>query len=194
MEYFVGKWQDHKILVENSDSEKLTLDGEVVMQTKPGIRFASVLTAEIPGTNGLSVYVMLNGTHSCYCVVGKPLKVEYDKSTKKFSAEYNGHTIEAMNKLKARMYIDGEEIDKEGEGLRNFVILGSPADESGKRFMAIVDGATSGLSLRPKCDIYAEAENVRMVRCEKVGGELIPAQGSDVDAAFVAGFVIGDGT
>ena len=188
MDYYAGQWQGHKIIVINGDNEKLLLDGAVVAETKPGLRFASVLQAELPGTNGLFLYAMLSSTHSCYCIVGKPLKAEYDKSTRTFSAEYNGHTIEAVNKMKPKLILDGTQVDEDDNQLRDFVILGTGADENGKRFMSVHDAATGGLKV--KCDLYAEAENVRMIRCERVGGELVPKQADD-SSSFITGFIIG---
>ena len=171
--YYVGKWNDHVIIVENqTEREKLIVDNEVLVQTKSGLRFGSALTAPMPGTDDLYIYVMIGGEAGCSCIIGKPLETEYDKKTKCFTAEYNGHTIEAFNKSKSYLVVDGQEVDREPEGLHSFGIRGSQPDADGKRFMSVHDGVTNGL--RVKCSVYAEAENVRMTLCKKQGGELIP--------------------
>ena len=195
-EYFKGKWNDHEIIVKNlPDSEQLMLDGEIVVQTKSGIRFGSALTAPIPDTDGLYIFVIIgafNGlTASAKCIVGKPLELEYDKSTKTYSTEYNGHKIEGVNKLKASMLIDGNEVDKQQSVFESFVVLGTKMENSDKRYIALFDGLTNGLKV--KCAIYAEAENVRLIPCEKQGGELIPVYGDGSGDAFMLGMVIGSG-
>lgn len=107
----------------------------------------------------------------CSCIIGKPLETEYDKKTKTYTAEYNGHTVEAVNKSKSYLVVDGQEVDREPEGLKTFGIRGSQPDANGKRFMSVHDGVTNGLKV--KCSVYAEAENVRLIPCKKQGGELI---------------------
>lgn len=195
-EYFVGKWNDHEIVVKNLfDSEQLILDGEIVVQTKSGIRFGSALTAPIPETDGLYIYVIIgafNGlTSSAKCIVGKPLELDYEKSTKTYSAEYNGHKIECINKAKASMLIDGAEVDKQKSVSDSFVSLGTKMNDSDKRYIAVFDGLTNGLKV--KCALYAEAENIRMIPCEKQGGELIPVYGDGTGDAFMLGMIIGSG-
>ncbi len=173
--YYVGKW---------TEREKLIVDNEVLVQTKSGLRFGSALTAPMPGTDDLYIYVMIEGGTGCSCLIGKPLETEYDKKTKCFTAEYNGHTIEAFNKSKSYLVVDGQEVDREPEGLHSFGIRGSQPDADGKRFMSVHDGVTNGL--RVKCSVYAEAENVRMIPCKKQGGELIPLAYTGDDAETAA--------
>jgi hypothetical protein len=177
------------------DSEQLILDGEIVVQTKSGIRFGSALTAPIPETDGLYIYVIIgafNGlTASAKCIVGKPLELDYEKSTKTYSAEYNGHKIECINKAKASMLIDGAEVDKQKSVFDSFVSLGTKMNDSDKRYIAVFDGLTNGLKV--KCALYAEAENIRMIPCEKQGGELIPVYGDGTGDAFMLGMIIGSG-
>ncbi len=183
--YYVGKWNDHVIIVENqTEREKLIVDNEVLVQTKSGLRFGSALTAPMPGTDDLYIYVMIEGGTGCSCLIGKPLETEYDKKTKCFTAEYNGHTIEAFNKSKSYLVVDGQEVDREPEGLHSFGIRGSQPDADGKRFMSVHDGVTNGLKV--KCSVYAEAENVRMIPCKKQGGELIPLAYTGDDAETAA--------
>lgn len=182
--YYVGKWNDHVIVVENqSEREKLIVDNEVLVQTKSGIRFGSALTAPMPGTDDLYIYAMVAG-FGCSCIVGKPLETEYDKKTKTYTAEYGGHVIEAINKSKAVLLVDGQEVDRQEHLHDSFLILGSKADENGKRYMAVHDGVTNGLKV--KCSVYGEAENVRLIPCKKQGGELIPLVHDVKDAEAAA--------
>ena len=175
---------ENVIVVENqSDREKLSVDNEVLVQTKSGIRFGSALTAPMPGTDGLYIYAMVQGS-GCACIVGKPLETEYDKKTKTFTAEYNGHTVEAVNQTKSYLVVDGQEVDREPEGFHSFGIRGSQPDAEGKRFMSVHDGVTNGLKV--KCSVYAEAENVRLIPCKKQGGELIPLAYSGDDEDLTA--------
>ena len=80
--------------------------------------------------------------------------------------------------------MDGQEVDREPEGLHSFGIRGSQPDADGKRFMSVHDGVTNGLKV--KCSVYAEAENVRMIPCKKQGGELIPLAYTGDDAETAA--------
>lgn len=169
--YYMGNWNGHQFIIVNESAERMIVDNEVLAETKKGIRLSSLLTAPMPGMDGMQIYTMVE-TDDCSCIVGKPLEAEYDKKTKTYRAEYNGHTIEAVNKLKAKMLLDGEEVDREDEGMGTFCILGSPHDADGKHFMAVFDGNT-GL-LAAKVSIYAEAENVILYPCKKEGGEYIP--------------------
>lgn len=190
-EYYAAKWNDHIIVIVNdTDREKLIVDNEILVQTKSGLRFGSALTAPMPGTDGLYIYAMLDG-RTCSCIIGRPLETDYDKKTKTYSAEFNGHTVEAVNKIKSILLVDGVEVDREPDGLHSFGIRGSQADENGKRFMSIHDGLTNGLKV--KCSIYADAENIRVVPCKKQGGELIPTTQSDSDffSGMMTGMIIG---
>lgn len=189
-EYYAAKWNDHIIVIVNeSDREKLIVDNEILVQTKSGLRFGSALTAPMPGTDGLFIYAMLDG-RTCSCIIGRPLDTEYDKKTKTYTAEYNGHTIEAVNKLKSALIVDGVEVDRQEDSLSSFGIRGSQPDENGKRFMSIHDGITNGLKV--KCSIYADAENIRVVLCKKQGGELIPlTRNGSSDDSFLTGILIG---
>ena len=175
IQYYAGEWKDHKIVFVNENSEKLLFDGKPIAENKPGIRFSATLAGELPTGSDISVFAHLEGCN-CACVVGKILETLYDKDTKTFYTEYNGHKIECNNKkMKAAMFIDGKEVDKEDNGIHSYQILGSAADENGKRIMAAIYG--EGLKL--KCTFIAEAENVKMVMCQKQGGELVPVSASD---------------
>ena len=180
-EFYAGKWNGHQIIVQNSDAEKLMIDGNVAAENKKGIHLGAVLTAPLPDTDGLYVYVMLFaslGTQCC-CIVGKPLETEYDKKTKAHTAEYNGHLIEARNKLRAVMFVDGEEVDKQESIMESVCILGTKAPDSDKRFMAVFDGVSGGL--KAKVQIYAEAENVSMAPCREDAGQLIPLTMEEIE-------------
>ena len=185
-QYFAGKWNDHDIVVITDDSEELRFDGQTIAENKAGLHISVGLTGTVPTDPTLSVVIHLeNG--DCSCIVGKPLETEYDKETKTFSAEYNGHKIEGNNKkFKGTLIIDGAEADKEDSGLRDYGILGSQPDANGKRIMGIFE--SSGLKVI--CKFYAEAENVRMIPCKKQGGELIPISTNGEDN-FATGFVLG---
>lgn len=181
--YYMGNWHGHHFIIENELAEKLIVDNEVLVENKKGVHLAVIMTAPMPGMDGMQIYTMLEG-NDCSCIVGKPLEAEYDKKTKIYRAEYNGHTVEAVNKLKAKMFLDGEEVDREDEGLRTFCILGSPRDADGKHFMAVIDGNT-GL-LKAKVSLYAEAENVILYPCKKQGGEYILLSGEEVMEEYAA--------
>ncbi len=189
-EYYAAKWNDHIIVIENqTDSEKLVVDNEILVQTKSGLRFGSALTAPMPGTDGLYIYAML-ASGSCSCIIGRPLETDYDKKTKTYTAEYNGHTIEAVNKTTSYLVVDGKEVDRQDNPFSSFGIRGSQPDENGKRFMSVHDGVTNGLKV--KCSVYADAENIRVIPCKKQGGELIPlVRSSDGSDNFLTGLVLG---
>ncbi len=189
-EYYCGKWNDHTIVVENhTDREKLIVDDEILVETKSGLRFGSALTAPISGTDGLYVYVMVESS-GCSCIVGKPLETEYDKKTKTYTAEYGGHVIEAINKSKAVLLVDGQEVDRQEHLFDSFLILGSKADENGKRYMAVIDGLTNGIKVL--CTVYGDAENIRLLPCKKQGGELIPTgESGDNEEALATGLMMG---
>ena len=118
-DYFIGEWNGHKIELENALKETLKIDGKVVAETKTGIRFGVVLQAEVPGEDGLTCYVLLDGGFSlkCYCIIGKKLDATYDKELKTFNTEYNGKTITAINNRKGILRIDGEEVARDKDGL-----------------------------------------------------------------------------
>ncbi len=174
--YYMGNWHGHQFIIENELAEKLIVDNTVLVENKKGVHFSALMTAPMPGMDGMQIYTMLLG-NDCACIVGKPLEAEYDKKTKIYRAEYNGHTIEAVNKLKAKMMLDGEEIDREDEGLHGFCILGTPRDADGKHVMAVFDGYTG--VLKAKVSLYAEAENVILYPCRKEGGEYIRLSGEE---------------
>lgn len=147
------------------------------------------MTAPMPGTDNLHVFVMVK-MDGCSCIVGKPLETEYDKKTKTYTAEYGGHVIEAVNKAKAVLLVDGQEVDRQEHLLDSFVILGSKPDENGKRYMAIHDGITNGIKIL--CTVYGDAENVRLFPCKKQGGELIPTgESGDNEEALATGLMMG---
>ena len=184
--HFVGKWNGHNIIVVSEDNEKIMVDGKVVAENTPGLHFLHVsLKGELPDEPELSVVVVAEN-HNCFCIVGKPLETEYDKETKAYYAVYEGHEIEANNKkMRGKLIVDGVEVDKEDDIFSSYVILGSKADEDNKRFIAVLEID----KLKIKCQIFAEAENVRMLLCEKKGGELIPVNESDDD--FFTGLMVG---
>ncbi len=181
--YYMGSWRGHQFIIENELAEKLIVDNTVLVENKKGIHFSALMSAPMPGMDGMQIYTMLEG-NDCACIVGKPLEAEYDKKTKTYRAEYNGHTIEAVNKLKAKMRLDGEEIDREDEGLHAFCILGTPRDADGKHVMAVFDGYTG--VLKAKVSLYAEAENVILYPCKKQGGEYILLSGEEVMEEYAA--------
>lgn len=186
VKYYAGKWNDHDLVVISDDKEELRFDGQVIAENKAGLHMSVSLKGSIPTDPELTAVVHIT-ERNCSCIIGKELETEYEKETKTFSAVYNGHRIEGNNKkLKGTLIIDGEEADKEGSGLRDYGILGSEPDESGKRIMAIFEAS----GLKVKCQMYAEAENVRMIPCEKQGGELIPVN-SNGDDQFAAGLLLG---
>lgn len=182
-QYFAGRWNGHTIIAVNQDAEKLVFDDQVLVQNKPGICLGTAMTAPIPGTDGLYVYTMLVsnlGVH-CSCIIGKPLETTHEK--KIYAAEYNGHKIEAINKLKAVLLVDGKEVDKQDSLFESFLILGAKAEDSDKRYMAVFDGISS---LSIKCTLYAEAENVVMSPCRVENGQLIPMTMAEIDEELQA--------
>ncbi len=171
IQYYAGTWNGHRIEIENGDCEKLSFDGKILVETKPGIRFSSVLTAQIPLSDSLFIYAMVEG-HDCSCIIGKPLETEYDKKTKAYTAEDYGHKLAFFNKLHAYMTVDEEIVDRQDGIISSFFILGSQPYTGNKRYMAVIDGNSGGL--KPKCNFYSDAENVILYPCAKQGGELIP--------------------
>lgn len=188
-QYYAGKWNDHDIVfVLGDEALEIRFDGKVIAEKKIGILISATMTAEVPLESELSIFAHYED-HICSCIVGKALETDYDKETKTFSAVYNGHKFEGNNKkLKGTLLVDGVEVDKEDSGLRSFGILGTQADENGKRVMAVFEAG----ALKADCQFYAEAENVRMYACQKQGGELIPIDRSG-DDGFMLGFVLGLG-
>lgn len=184
--YYAGKWNGHDIVVIADEGEELRFDGQTIAENKPGIHMAVGMTGAVPTDPALSVVVRIE-SGSCSCIVGKALDTQYDKETKTYFAEYNGHRIEGTNKkFKGALAVDGAEADKEDSGLRDYGILGSQPDANGKRFMGIFE--SSGLKVI--CKLYAEAENVRMIPCQKQGGELLPISNNG-DDNFATGFILG---
>jgi hypothetical protein len=188
-QYYAGKWNDHDIVfILGDEALEIRFDGKVIAEKKITILFSATMTAAIPLEPELTVFAHFED-HVCSCIVGKALETDYDKETKTFSAVYNGHKIEGNNKkLKGALLVDGVEVDKEDSGLRSFCILGTQADDNGKRTMAVFEAA----GLKTTCQFYAEAENVRMYACQKQGGELIPLDRNG-DDDFMLGFVLGMG-
>ena len=185
-QYYAGKWNDHDIVVIADEGEELRFDGQTIAENKPGLHMAVGMIGAVPIDPAFSVVIRVE-SGSCSCIVGKPLDTQYDKETKTYSAEYNGHKIEGNNKkFKGTLIIDGTEVDKEDSGLRDYGILGSQPDANGKRIMGVFE--SSGLKVI--CKFYAEAENVRMIPCKKQGGELLPISSNGEDN-FAAGFILG---
>ncbi len=186
--YYAGKWNEHDIIFVLGDEKlEIRFDGKTIAEKKNSILISETMTAEIPLDPELTIYVHYED--HCSCIVGKALETNYDKETKTFSAAYNGHKIEGNNKkLKGTLLVDGVEVDKEDSGLRSFDILGTQADENGKRIMAVF--LASGL--KTTCQFFAEAENVKMYACKKQGGELIPIERNG-DDGFMLGFILGMG-
>ncbi len=189
-EYYAGKWNDHDIvLVMNSMTDgtvQLRFDGEVLAEEKSFFHIDRGMTGRIPDDPELFIHLKYDGD-DCLCIVGKPLETSYDKKTKAYYAEYYDHKLEGnTRKLNYNFLIDGLEADKKGGILTSFAILGSSADENGKRMMAVF----SPSGLKDTCQFYAEAENVRMYPCRKQGGELIPITSSG-DDNFAIGFMLG---
>ena len=185
--YYAGKWNEHEIVLVNGDAEQLLIDGKMAAKNKAGIHLSIELTGEIPMEDGLFVFIHWEGGN-CACIVGKPLEASYDKETKTFFTEYEGHKLEANNKkLKGKLIVDGAETDKEDGMFNTYTILGSKPDENGKRFMAVLSDGV----LKLNCRFFAQAENVRMYPCQKQGGELIPIYRNDIDEGFAVGFMLG---
>ena len=189
--YYAGKWNNHDIvLVMNSMTDgktQLRFDGEVIADGGSIFFFFLCMTGKIPDDPELSVHVKYDG-EECLCIVGVPLETSYDKSSKTYRAEYYDHKLEAYTKkLNYNFIIDGEEADKRGGVLATCAILGSQADENGKRMMAVF----SPSGLKDTCQFYAEAENVKMYPCRRQGGELVPITTTDNDDGFLLGFMLG---
>lgn len=175
-DYFIGEWNGHKIEVENALKETLTIDGKVMDETKLGIRFGVLLKSEMPGTDGLVCYVLIDGAFMLknYCIIGKKLETTYDKELKTFNAKYNGKTITAINNRKGILRIDGEEVDRDKDGLHFSCLSEGPVDENGKRIIALFDGI-SKFRLEADCTIFADAEVLVLKQYEKKkDGTLIP--------------------
>ncbi len=185
-EYYAGKWNDHSIVFALGKKQTLLFDGNVIAEGKP---LSTGLTGDDPTEAGSIIRTLYDG-RNCFCIAAKPLETSYDKKTKTYSSEYYGHKIEGNSqKMNYSLFVNGEEKDKKEAVIGGgFSILGSEEDENGKRIMAVFE--PSGLSYT--CRFYAEAENVRMVPCQKQGGELIPINPSDGDG-FAAGFLLGLG-
>ncbi len=183
-EYYAGKWNDHDIVFAIGKNQNLFFDGKVIAESKP---LSTGLSGEDPIESGLFVRVLYDG-RNCFCIVGKPLETSYDKTTKTFSAEYGGHKIQVnTQKMHYTLLVDGAETDKKDVVIGGVgAILGTSADENGKRIMAVFEAG----GLKGKCQCYAEAKNVRMIPCQKQGGELIPISSSGGDG-FAAGFLLG---
>lgn len=175
-DYFIGEWNGHKIEVENGLKETLKIDGKVVDETKIGIRFGMLLKAEMPGTDGLMCYVLLDGgfTLKIYCIIGKILETTYDKELKTFNTEYNGDTITAINNRNSVLRINGEEVDRDKGGLHFSCLSEGPADAEGKRVIALFDGI-SKFKLNAEVTVFADAvtpELKQYVKDKK--GKLVP--------------------
>ena len=169
--YYAGKWNNHDIvLVMNSMTDgktQLRFDGKVIADGGSIFHMDRGMTGKIPDDPELS---------------------SYDKSSKTYRAEYYDHKLEAYTKkLNYNFIIDGEEADKRGGVLATCAILGSQADENGKRMMAVF----SPSGLKDTCQFYAEAENVKMYPCRRQGGELVPITTTDNDDGFLLGFMLG---
>ncbi|HAG12939.1 MAG TPA: hypothetical protein DCG49_03645 [Ruminococcus sp.] len=175
-DYFIGEWNGHKIEVENTLKETLKIDGKVVDETKVGIRFGVLLKAEMPDTDGLMCYVLLDGGFSMkvYCIIGKKLDATYDKELKTFNAEYEGKTITAINNGNGVLRINGEEVARDKDGLHFSCLSVAPADENGKHIIAMFDGI-SKFRLNVEVTLFADAETPKMVQYIKdKEGKLVP--------------------
>ncbi len=185
--YFAGKWNEHDIVFINEEAEQLVIDGKPVAKNKPGMHLLYTgIEGEIPIEPELHAVIRYSDYH-CACMVGKPLETSYDKETKTFYTYYKNHKIECHNKkMKGTLLVDGVEVDKEDGMFNTLAILGTNADENGKRIMAVLE--PDGLKI--KCMFLAEAENVKMYACKKQGGELVTVDQVG-DGDFILGFMLG---
>lgn len=183
-EYFAGKWNDHDIILAVGKKQNLLFDGKIIAEDKP---LKASISGEIPTESKRFVHILCDECN-CFCIVGVPLETSYDKSNKNFTAEYVGHKIEvSTKKMNYTLLVDGMEADKKDVVIGGVgTVLGTSADENGKRVVAVFE---TGF-IKGNCQCYAEAENVRMIPCQKQGGELIPVNPSDGDG-FAVGFMLG---
>lgn len=171
---YAGEWHGHKIQVETKfTAGRVLFDGLIAAESEAGLRLGSSFDFVVPGFDSLHCYILLDGSVSltipaCYCIIGVPLDTAYNKKTKIYTANYNSHTIEAISRMHSVLLIDGEEVDREPNGLRFSGICAGAPDENGKRIMAVFDGVNS-LALLVKCRIFADAENIPMSRFAKNG-------------------------
>ena len=181
MEYFSAEWNGHKIVVENKMKETLFIDGKPVAASKPGVRMGIALDAEIEGENGLHCFVLLDMTAdllhaSGSCIIGKLAETEYNKETKAHTAVVDGKKIEVINKSQSVLLVDGEEVDREPNGLHFSNIHSTKPDADGKRLFAILDGV-SEFRLKPKCSVYSDAVAVEMYKAQKdENGNIVPLE------------------
>ncbi len=179
MKYYSAEWNGHTIRVENTMStERVLFDDKVIAENKSGIRLAAVFDTELPDTDGLHCFVCVQGmegsfnTPICYGIIGRPLKAEYDKSSKVYSAEYNGHKIETSLKGRTSLSVDGQVVNEGPKGLHFAILLGSKQDENGKRYLSLIEGS-SGSGLKLHCYMFADAEPLKLQHYKKKGEEFI---------------------
>ena len=187
MEYRVGKWNDHKIIIEErATRDILFIDGKQIEEANTfNLSGSTAFFTEVPFYEELSYNIFKNGSgHAvCSCIVGKPLEVQFVEEKKLYIAQYNGLVIETEFDSNAPLYVNGKELPFSKTKCEKFAVKCGEKDENGKSIIVVCEKITDH---KPVCRIYAEAEHIEMIYCSKNGEEFVPIHEDDDDAAAAA--------
>ena len=191
MNYRVGEWDGHKIIIEEKAiRDALFIDGKPIDEANTfNLSGSTAFFTEVPFYEGLSYNIFKNGTGQavCSCIVGKALEVQFIKEKNLYIAQHNGLVIETEFDKNAPIYVNGKNLPFTVTKCEKFAVKCGEKDENGKSVIAVCEKITNH---KPVCRIYAEAEHINMVYCQKDGDKFVPISSDDDDEAALMATMI----